>query len=193
MEGSDQRVHGDERSPLGNSGAAEGSTHASVLVTLLHAELRELAARSMRGEGPGCSLQPTALVNEAFLRLHDQRNLADMSREEFFGAAATVMRRILVDHARGRDRAKRGRGWTRVLLDSAEFPTPQGDVDILALNEAMETLARRSPRQARIVELRFFGGLDMTEVAAVVGLSRQTAQEEWRFARAWLAATLGPG
>lgn len=163
------------------------------LVGALYEELRAIASRVMGAEARSHTLQPTALVAETWLRLRDQRNLEDADREFLLGAAAVAMRRILVDHARARARAKRGAGWARVPLEALEGESSGALADVLEIDDALVQLERRSERQARIVELRIFGGLDMVEIARLLGVSRQTIQEEWRFARLWLAVQLGFG
>ena len=160
------------------------------LVPLLYDDLRRLAAAHMRRESSGHSLQPTALVHETYVRLVDQRQAGWVSRAHFFGAAAGVMRRILVDMARTRRADKRGGQLTRVTLVedvAADGPT---EIDVLALHQALERMATFSPRQERIVELRYFGGLTIEETAAVLGISDATVVREWTVAKAWLRAAL---
>ncbi len=161
------------------------------LVPLVYEDLRRLAAGYMQREPAGHSLQPTALVHEAYLRLIDQRQVQWRNRAHFFGVAAGMMRRILVDHARRRLADKRGGAWERVTLVGDEVATADsGGVDVLALHEALEHLAIFDPRQARIVELRYFGGLTIEEAAEVVGISEATVVREWTIAKAWLRADL---
>lgn len=157
----------------------------------IHHELRKLAAGYLRRERPDHTLQPTALVNEAFLRLIDQRAVRWQNRAHFFGIAAQAMRRILVDHARTHAAEKRGGGARKIPLDEANIPGGTVDVDLLALDEALTRLAVIDPQQSRIVELRFFGGLTMDETAEVMRISPATIGREWRVAKAWLAAELG--
>ena len=164
----------------------------AALVGALYDELHALASRVMGAEARDHTLQPTALVAEAWLRLRDQRNLVEADRGLLLGAAATAMRRILVDHARARRRTKRGIGWARIPIDTLDDAPGSALSDLLEVDEALVQLERRSARQARIVEMRIFGGLDMVEIARLLGISRQKAQEEWRFARVWLAVQLGP-
>ena len=165
------------------------------LLPAVYGDLRARAERFMRGERPGHTLQPTALVHEAYLRLVDQRQVDWQCRAHFFAAAAETMRRILVDHARTRGRRKRGGGAIQVTLDDVVAGGEEWDDDVLALNEVLERLARVDARQARIVELRFFGGLSVEEVAEVLDLSPRTVAYEWAHARAWLKVELtrGPG
>ena len=149
----------------------------------------------MRRERAGHTLQPTALVHEAYLKLVDQSHVDWRNRAHFLGVAAQAMRRLLVDHARGRDRDKRGGGATLLELDSAAGETglavPGRSVDLLALDQALERLAALDPAQARLVELRFFGGLSVEEAAEALGISTATAGRDFRSARAFLARELG--
>lgn len=171
--------------------AGEGRREAlAELVPLLYDDLRRLAAAHMRREPAGHSLQPTALVHEAYVRLVEQRQAGWVSRAHFFGAAAGVMRRILVDMARTRRADKRGGQLARVTLAedvAADGPT---EIDVLALHQSLERMATFSPRQERIVELRYFGGLTIEETAAVLGISDATVVREWTIAKAWLRAAL---
>jgi RNA polymerase sigma factor (TIGR02999 family) len=160
------------------------------LLPQIHDELRKLAASYLRRERPDHTLQPTALVNEAFLKLVDQRAAKWQNRAHFFGIAAQAMRRILVDHARAHAASKRGGAMRRVPLDDAMLGRPV-DVDLLDLDEALTRLAAMDPQQSRIVELRFFGGLTMEETAEVMHISPATIGREWRMAKAWLSAELG--
>jgi RNA polymerase sigma-70 factor, ECF subfamily len=161
------------------------------LVPLVYKDLRRLAAAYMKGEPVGHSLPPTALVHEAYVRLIDQRQVKWRDRAHFFGVAAGMMRRILVDHARVRRAEKRGGGWQRVVLagDEAAGAAP-AEIDILALHDSLERLAAFDSRQERIVELRYFGGLTIDETAEVVGLSVATVVREWTIAKAWLRRDL---
>jgi RNA polymerase sigma-70 factor, ECF subfamily len=164
---------------------------AERLVPLLYAELRAIAGRHMRGERAGHTLQPTALVHEAFVRLVDQRRTPWQNRAHFLAVAARTMRRILVDHAR-RHRAGKRDGGRRVTLQE-NLALDTAAVDVLELDEALEALRQLDERAHRVVELRFFGGLEVTEVAAVLGVSEPTVKRDWRFAKAWLARHLGDG
>lgn len=158
------------------------------LISLVYDELRRQAARHLRRERREHTLRPTALVHEAYLRLMAQRNVAWPSRSHFFAMAAKVMRHILVDHARRHRAAKRTGSWCRVSLDEADAVAvaPRPDVDLLAMEEALGELAALDAAQARVVELRFFGGLSVEETAEVLGVSAATVKREWRTARLWL-------
>ena len=160
------------------------------LMPQIHDELRKLAASYLRRERPDHTLQPTALVNEAFLKLVDQRAAKWQNRAHFFGIAAQAMRRILVDHARAHSSGKRGGAFRKVPLDDANLVGSTTDVDLLALDEALTRLAVMDPQQSRVVELRFFGGLTMEETAEVMRISPATIGREWRMAKAWLSAEL---
>ena len=160
------------------------------LVPLLYEDLRRLAVGYMRRESPGHSLQPTALVHEAYVRLIDQRQVHWRNRAHFFGVAAGIMRRIIVDHARSRRADKRGGAWDRVTLVEDQVGDITREIDVLALHESLERLAAFDPRQERIVELRYFGGLTIEEVAEVVGISEATVVRDWTIAKAWLRADL---
>jgi RNA polymerase sigma factor (TIGR02999 family) len=160
------------------------------LVPLVYAELRRLAAAYVRREPAGHSLQPTALVHETYVRLVDQRQARWLTRAQFFGAAAGLMRRILVDLARTRRADKRGGRLERVTLAEDVAAADGREIDVLALHESLERMAAFSPRQERIVELRYFGGLTIEETAAVLDLSEATVVREWTAAKAWLRATL---
>ena len=156
------------------------------LLPLIYDELCELAARQMRHERAEHTLQPTALVHEAYIRLLNGQAVAGQNRAHFFGAAARVMREVLVDYARAHRRLKRSVGLTRVTLAEAEKLHAPVAVDLLALDEALDALARFAPRQSRIVELRFFAGLSVKETASLLSLAPITIKREWRAARAWL-------
>jgi RNA polymerase sigma-70 factor, ECF subfamily len=157
-----------------------------LLLPLVYDELHRLAQSFMRSERVNHTLQPTALVHEAYLRLIDQREVDWQNRAHFFSIAAQTMRRILVNHALSNRAAKRGGEATRVSIDEAiSFPGTR-DIDLVLLDEALKRLAEFDPQQSRIVELRFFGGLTIEEVATVVGLSTATVEREWRTAKAWL-------
>ena len=160
------------------------------LFPVIYAELRRLAAGYMRHERVDHTLQPTALVHEAFLKLVDQRAVRWQSRAHFFGIAAQAMRRILVDHARAHAAGKRGDGARKVPLDDAMVIGGTMDVGLLALDEALTRLAAIDPQQSRVVELRFFGGLTMDETAEVMHISPATVGREWRMAKAWLFAEI---
>jgi len=159
------------------------------LVPLVYAELRRLAVSQMRRERPDHTLQPTALVHEAYLRLAGHR-AGFRNRVHFYGAAAQAMRRILVDHARGRGARKRGQRDPLVDLDEVVGGGAERHVDLVALDEALDRLAAVAPRAAKVVELRFFGGLSVDEAAAFLDISPATVKREWGFARAWLFRAL---
>lgn len=166
---------------------------ADRLLELLYGELRQLAQGYLHRERVEHTLQPTALVHEAWVRLIDQSRVDWQGRSHFLGIAAQAMRRILVDHARGRARAKRGGAWQRVEWPS-NHEMPGGDdggFDPLIMDQALEDLGELSERQAKLVELRFYGGLEMDEIATSLGVSKSTVEREWRVARAWLSTRLG--
>jgi RNA polymerase sigma factor (TIGR02999 family) len=156
------------------------------LTELLYSELRRIARRYMRDENRGYTLQTTALVNELYLRLVDVKNVAWECRGQFFGIAAQVMRRILIDAARSRCAEKRGADAEKVNLEEALAISAEPDRFILALNEALESLSKIAPRQAKVVELRYFGGLTETETAEAMNSSPRTVRRDWQFAKAWL-------
>ncbi|MET0645026.1 MAG: sigma-70 family RNA polymerase sigma factor [Pyrinomonadaceae bacterium] len=160
------------------------------LLPLVYRELRQIAARHLAQERPGHTLQATALVHEVYLRLIDQHSVDWRNRAHFFSIAAEMMRRILVNHAVGRRAQKRGAGETLLSLDEVvSFPNRQ-NVDLILLDEALNRLAELDPLQARIVEMRFFAGLAVEEVAAVLGVSDSEVKREWRSAKAWLTAQM---
>lgn len=165
---------------------AEGGQALEQLIPVVYTELRRQAARYLRRERRNHTLQPTALVNEAFLKLIDQRNVQWQNRAHFFAIAAQSMRRIIIDHARTRQRVKRGGVQKPVTLDEAMIAGESRSIDVLALDEALTRLAAIDERQARIVELRYFGDLGVEETAEVIGLSPATVKREWAMARAWL-------
>jgi RNA polymerase sigma factor (TIGR02999 family) len=170
-------------------------TAAQQLLPLVYDELRRVAAALLAHEKPGQTLQATALVHEAYLRLAGQQQVDWKNRAYFFGAAATIMRRILVDHARGRVRDKRGGGVAVVPLEQAPEPVDRASrnagVDVEALDEALDRLASLDARQARVVELRYFSGMTVEEIAEVMNLSAGTVKRDWTVARAWLFGELG--
>jgi RNA polymerase sigma factor (TIGR02999 family) len=172
---------------------SEGDPQAlETLIPLVYEELRRLAASYLRSERPGHTLQPTALVHEAYLRMLGQKNVLWQNRTHFFGIAAQMMRRILIDDARRRSAAKRDGGPLRVDLDVLENGEASVDraTELLAVDRALEQLEKLDPRQARIVELRFYGGLTVEETAEVAGISTATVKREFRIARAWLRQEL---
>src|SRR5215510_7095547 len=156
------------------------------LTPLVYAELRRLAKGYMFGERPGHTLQTTALINEAYLRLIDWKNVRWQNRAHFFGVSAQLMRRILVDFARSRHYAKRGGQVHPVSLEEAAVVSQERDADLVALDDALNTLAAIDPPQSQVVELRFFGGLSVEETAEVLKISPRTVMREWSLARAWL-------
>jgi RNA polymerase sigma-70 factor, ECF subfamily len=157
------------------------------IIPLVFEDLRDIAARMFRRECDGHTLQPTALVNEVYLRLMDQRKVHWANREQFFGVAALLMRRILVDYAKGRQAVKRGSGALKLPLDEAiGVPAIQDNFDMVGLDEALSRLAEFDERQSRIVEMRFFTGLSHEEIAEVLGISVTTVKREWKTARLWL-------
>jgi RNA polymerase sigma factor (TIGR02999 family) len=164
------------------------------LLPIVYGELRRQAARALRREGEAHSLQATALVHEAYFRLVEQDRVQWQNRAQFFGVAAQILRRILIDHARARRAAKRGGGAVRLTLE--ELNTPHGGdrggdaLDILALHDALERLGKLDPAQVRLVELRYFAGLTIEETAAALGLSPATVKREWAVARGWLRREL---
>src|SRR5689334_14781153 len=161
------------------------------MLPVVYEELHRLAAHYLSREGTGHTLQPTALVHEAYLRLIDQRRVDWRNRAQFLGVAASLMRRILVNHARDRAAAKRAGDRERVSLSLVEVPSGGPNIDVIALEDALERLAALDERKAKVVELRFFGGLSTDEVAEVLGVSRATIEREWSFSRAWLFDALG--
>jgi RNA polymerase sigma factor (TIGR02999 family) len=163
------------------------------LVVLLYSELRSLASSYLRRERDGHTLQTTALVHEAYLRLADQREVRWKNREQFMGVAAQLMRRILVDYSRGHDAQKRGNDFEKVFLEEAEVVSKGKAADVIALDEALTRLAEFDPQQAQLVELRFFGGLSIEEAAGVLAVSRTTVKRNWNLAKAWLARELRRG
>ena len=166
------------------------SSALNQLLPLVYVELRRIAARQRQSERVGHTLQPTALVHEVYMRLVDQRNVDWRNRAHFFGAAAQVMRRILVDHARRHATTKRGDGVQRVSMDEAtELAAPDG-ISVLALDQALDRLAAMDQDLARMVELRAFAGMTIEEAACVLNISPSTAKREWRTAKVWLTREL---
>ena len=165
----------------------------AAMMPIVHEELRKLARRSMAGERPDHTLQVTALVNEAYLRLVDLKRMQWQDRAHFFAMSARLMRRILVDHARARRYNKRGGGVRPVSLDEALHVAANAERDLVALDEALAALAATDERKARVVELRFFGGLSVDEVGSVLHISPETVGRDWRLAKAWLAREIGRG
>jgi RNA polymerase sigma-70 factor (ECF subfamily) len=172
--------------------AWRGGSEAALdrLMPLVHDELRQIARRHMRRERPGHSLQATALVNEAYLRLVDVNRIDWHDRAHFFAMASRVMRRVLVDSARARQYQKRGGGAVRVTLADDLVAAPGQGEDLIALDDALEALEKVAERKSRVVELRFFGGLSVDETAGVLGVSPDTVTRDWNFARSWLKREL---
>jgi RNA polymerase sigma-70 factor, ECF subfamily len=164
--------------------------HVDELGDTVYSELRRLAARQLRRERRDHTLQTTALVHEAWMRLAAQDGVVWQNRGHFLAIAATQMRRILIDHARKRHRYRRGGAATRIALDDVQIPAPQRVVDVLDLDEALRALEALDPRASRVVECRYFGGYTTEETAEAVGISTATVDREWRLARGWLAQRL---
>lgn len=163
------------------------------LFPLVYEELKRIARQYLRHERAGHTLQPTALVHEAYLRLIDQTRVEWQNRAQFYGVAATMMRRILVNHARGLATEKRGGAAERLSLDDTTISIAQGATDLVALDEALERLARFDERKSRVVELLYFGGLENKEAAEVLGVSEKTIQRDWQMAKIWLYRELSAG
>jgi RNA polymerase sigma-70 factor (ECF subfamily) len=162
------------------------------LTPIVYQELHRLARRYMKGERPGHLLQATALINEAYLRLIDWREVHWKNRAHFIGVCSKLMRRILVDFARSRNYAKRGGGALKISLDQIPI-ADEKETDLVALNDALKSLTELDPRKSEIVEMRFFGGLSVEETAVALGISQRTVLREWSLAQAWLLAELKQG
>jgi RNA polymerase sigma-70 factor, ECF subfamily len=170
---------------------ADGDQEAAArLVPLVYNELRQIAVARLRHERPDHTLQATALVHEAYMKLADQRDAKWQNRAQFFGVASQVMRRILVDYARGQQRLRRGSKQQKVALDDVVLISPDRTDELLAVNESLSKLEELDPRQARVVELRYFAGLTIEEIANVVGVSTKTVTRELNMAKAWLYGEL---
>lgn len=182
-----------EVTQLLNAWRAGDETALATLAERVYAELHRVAHRYMRVERHADTLQTTALINEAYLRLADVKTDGWRDRAQFFALAAQIMRRILVDAARVRGADKRGGNATRVTLDDAAVAAVEPDRSFLALNDALTAFAQVAPRQAKVVELRYFGGLGEDEIAAVLEISPRTVRRDWDIARAWLLRELSPG
>jgi len=163
------------------------------LVLIVYDELRRLASNYMRGERPDHLLQTTALVHEAYLRLIDRDHVSCQTRTQFFAVAAQVMRRVLVDYARGRDRAKRGDGVAPLALDDVAVLSDDRAEEVIAINTALESLTAFDPRKGRVFELRYFGGMSVEEVAEALSVSPVTVARDWRMAKVWLRREIAPG
>jgi len=172
---------------------SDSAESAKTLMPRVYDELHLLAERYLFCERPDHTLQPTALIHEVYLRLSEQSKSPWKDREHFIGIAARAMRQVLVNHAVRHRAQKRGGGWREAALDEALAIFEERSVDLIALNESLEKLANFDPRQSRIVELRFFGGLNVGGVAQVLKLSERTVEREWSMARAWLRRELGTG
>jgi RNA polymerase sigma-70 factor (ECF subfamily) len=179
----------DVTSLLNKLGAGDQEA-AAQLVPLVYEELRHLAARRLRHERPDHTLQATALVHEAYVKLAAQRDAKWQSRAQFFGVASQVMRRILVDYARGQQRIRRGGKRQKVSLDDVVLVSPDRTEEVLTVHESLSRLEKLDARQARVVELRYFGGLTVDEIAEVVGISTKTVTRELNVAKAWLYGDL---
>lgn len=170
---------------------SNGDRHAlDALVPLVHAELHRIARHRLRGERVDHTLQPTALVNEVYLRLVELNRLQWQNRAHFFAVTARLMRQVLVDAARQAGAAKRGAGAVRVTLDESLLAADRSDIDVLALDEALHALAANDPRKCQVIEMRFFGGLTVDETAQALKVSPDTVSRDWKFARAWLRVWL---
>ena len=177
---------------LSEVGKTEASVVAAKLLPLVYKELRALAAKYLRQERLGHTLDPTALVHEAFLKLVDQDRVNWQGKTHFFAVCAEAMHRILIDYARSNRRLKRGGEWRRVALHNAASELARSDVQLIDFKDAMEKLATLDKRQARVVELRLFAGLTMVEIAGVLSVSKRTVEGDWTHAKAWLRAELSP-
>lgn len=177
-----------ERAFFGLDSTGSEGIDASELSVMMYDEMRQLARSMMNNERQNHTLQPTALVHEAFLRLINTDGLDVRSQDHFFLLASRVMRRILIDHARTKNRLKRGGEWCMITMSiaEAEAQSPFDPSELLAIDEALEKLRKLDERKAKVVELRFFGGLDEETAARILGIARSTASSDWRFARAWL-------
>ena len=169
------------------SGVGQNAQEAEQLLTLVYDELRRLAAARLAREAPGQTLQPTALVHEAWLRLSQNSSAQWRNRDQFYAVAAETMRRILVDRARRRRAGKHGGALERVEFDAVEVALPADDDVVLQVHEALQQFEAEDPEKARVVKLRFFVGLENAEVATLLGVSEKTVQRHWSFAKAWLA------
>jgi RNA polymerase sigma-70 factor, ECF subfamily len=177
--------------PLIQADHAAGAAAVNQLMPKVYEELRQLAHRYFRRERAGGSLQPTALVHEVYLRLADQSRIDVQGRAHFLALCAKVMRQILVDHARRRQRIRHGGGRKKVEIHSGMAAGGMEVLDVVALNDAIEKLAGLDEREAQVVELKCFGGLEVIEIAEVLGVSKRTIESDWKHARAWLQVKLG--
>ena len=163
------------------------------LMPLVYNELHRIAGRYLRNERPNHTLQTTALINEAYVRIVDGKSVKWQDRAHFFGVAAQIMRHILVDHARSSRSAKRGGGVQKLTLDEAVAGSQERNLDLVALNDSLNSLAQIDPQQSRIIELRFFGGLTIEETAEVMSISPATVKRDWNMAKAWLYGEINRG
>ncbi|HVV82174.1 MAG TPA: ECF-type sigma factor [Kofleriaceae bacterium] len=184
---------GDDITTILAAASAGDADAANRLAPLVYAELRRRAASLMRQEGSGHTLQATQLVHDAYVKLVQQDRARWSDRNHFFAVASQTMRRLLVDHARGRQRRKRGGGQVKLSLDEGLGLSVESDPDVIALDDALNRLQALDPRQAQIVEMRFFAGLTMAEVAEVLGMSKRAAEAEWTMVSAWLRRELTAG
>src|SRR5215510_6686684 len=175
-----------------NAARPAAASAASELLPLVYDELRRLAAHQLSNESPGQTLQPTALVHEAWLRLSRAPDRSWQNRTHFFRTAAECMRRILIDNARRKQQVRHGGGQQRVELEGLELPDDFDHGRLLEVNEALDRLAMQDGTKAEVVKLRFFAGLENREIAELLGISERTVERAWRFAKAWLLAELGP-
>lgn len=175
---------------LAGLGTSDPSLVAAQLLPIVYDELRNLAAKYLRRERKGHTLDPTGLVHEAYLRLVDQSRVDWQGKTHFFAVSAEAMRRILIDHARTRKREKRGKDWRRVAFDHVVSELEILDTDLIDFRDGLEKLARLDSRQARVVELRLFAGLSMEEISTVLKVSKRTIEGDWTHAKAWLRAEM---
>ncbi len=175
---------------LAGLGTSDPSLVAAQLLPIVYNELRNLAANYLRRERKGHTLDPTALVHEAYLRLVDQSRVDWQGKTHFFAVSAEAMRRILIDHARTRKREKRGKDWRRVAFDHVVSELEILDTDLIDFRDGLEKLAKLDSRQARVVELRLFAGLSMEEISTVLKVSKRTIEGDWTHAKAWLRAEM---
>jgi RNA polymerase sigma factor (TIGR02999 family) len=187
MDGEPRRQSGPNLTGLLRAWSSGEQAALDRLTPLVHAELKRIARRYMARERRGHTLQPTALVNEAFLRLFDVEGIQWQDRAHFFALAAQMMRRILVNYALARNAGKRGGAAQKVSFDEAMVVSPERDWQLLALDEALESLKRVDARKAQVVELRFFAGLEVEETAAMLNVSPQTVLRDWKLSKTWLA------
>lgn len=181
----EKALSGEATQALADCGSLYGAS-LDELIPIVYDELRRLARHYLKNERTDHSLQPTALVHEVYLRLMGQRNVLWKSRAHFFSVAAQMMRRILIDHAKGLRRNKRGAGAIKLSLDEVIILTDGGAIDLIALDEALTKLSVIDQRKSRVVELRYFGGMSVDETAEILGVSHKTVMREWAMARAWL-------